>query len=64
MNYACIITGGVTILLTAWYLRKRSREYEGPRFALDAPDDTINGVVGFAAKEEEVVRRHSVNRVH
>jgi len=64
MNYACVTTGGVTILLRAWYLWKRSRGYEGPMFASDAPDETIKGVVGLDAKEEEVLRRHSITRVH
>lgn len=64
MNYACVMTGGVTILLTAWYLWKRRRGYEGPRLALDAHDDIIKGVVGLTAKEEEAMRRHSIASAH
>lgn len=64
MNYACVMTGGITVLLTAWYLWKRSHGYVGPQLALDAQDDILKGVVGLSAKEEANMRRASVASVH
>lgn len=61
MNYACVMTGGITVLLTGWYLWKRTHGYVGPRVALDAHDDILKGVVGLSAKEEDRMRRASVH---
>lgn len=62
MNYACVMTGGVTILLTGWYLWKRSHGYEGPKVAMDADNDILTGVVGLSAGDEDKIRRESVFR--
>ncbi|KAK4579944.1 hypothetical protein LTR86_000145 [Recurvomyces mirabilis] len=59
MNYACVMTGGCTILLTLWYLWKRSHGYEGPRVALNGHDDILTGVVGLSAKDEARLRSRS-----
>jgi choline transport protein len=59
MNYVCVMTGGSTLLLTFWYLWKRSHGYEGPKVALDGHDDILKGVVGLSALEEEKMRRRS-----
>lgn len=61
MNYACVMSGGLTILLTFWYFYKRSRGYVGPRVLLDGRDDIIKGVVGLSAEEEENLRKNSVS---
>lgn len=59
MNYAVVMVGGITILLTLWYLWKRTHGYEGPKVALDGHDDILKGVVGLTRKEEEQMRRRS-----
>ena len=56
MNYACVMTGGITIILAAWYLWKRSHGYVGPRVVLDASDDIMKGV---SKEEMEEKRRNS-----
>jgi choline transport protein len=61
MNYVCVFCGGCTILLTAWYLWKRSRGYEGPQVALHGHDDILRGVVGLTKEQEAAMRRHSVH---
>src|ERR1700761_2305461 len=53
MNYACVMSGGLTILLTIWYLWKRTHGYVGPKVILDGHDDIIKGVVGLTKEEEE-----------
>lgn len=60
MNYACLMTGSLTILLTLWYLWKRTHGYIGPKVLLDGHDDIIKGVVGLTKEEEEVLRRGSL----
>ena len=51
MNYACLITGGLTVLVGGFYIWKRSRGYKGPEVLLEevsrvaigkiwAPDDS------------------------
>lgn len=59
MNYASLMSGGLTILLTVWYLWKRTRGYEGPRVVLNGRDDVIKGLVGLSKEEEEEIRRRS-----
>ncbi|KAF2128134.1 amino acid transporter [Dothidotthia symphoricarpi CBS 119687] len=34
MNYSCVLVGGLTIIMGAWYAWIRKRGYEGPRGAL------------------------------
>ena len=60
MNYACVMTVGISILLTGWYLWKRSHGYVGPRVALDGREDILKGVVGLTKLQEEDMRRTSV----
>ncbi|KAH9836440.1 Choline transport protein [Teratosphaeria destructans] len=60
MNYACVMTVGITILLTMWYFWKRSRGYEGPIVVLEGHDDILEGVVGLSEEEEERLRRLAV----
>ncbi|KAK0875809.1 hypothetical protein LTR87_010329 [Friedmanniomyces endolithicus] len=60
MNYACVMTGGCTILLTFWYLYLwKTGTYEGPKVRLDAHNDVMTGVVGLSAEEEKRRRRSS-----
>ncbi|KAK0284226.1 hypothetical protein LTR35_005942 [Friedmanniomyces endolithicus] len=60
MNYACVMTGGCTILLTFWYLYLwKTGTYEGPKVRLDAHNDVMTGVVGLSAEEEKRRRRVS-----
>ncbi|EMC99728.1 hypothetical protein BAUCODRAFT_30112 [Baudoinia panamericana UAMH 10762] len=61
MNYAVAMTGGCTILLTLWYLYKRTRGYEGPNVVLDARDDILKGVVGLTAEQEKALRMRGIN---
>ncbi|GAB7352326.1 hypothetical protein MBLNU459_g2772t1 [Dothideomycetes sp. NU459] len=61
MNYSSVISGGVTIFLTMWYLWKRKHGYIGPRVVLDASDDMLMGVV-VATDEERERRRSSIVR--
>jgi choline transport protein len=60
MNYACVMTGGITVLLTLWYLWKRRHGYVGPQVALEASDNILVGVAGLTKGEEEARRRQSV----
>lgn len=57
MNFACVMSGGLTILLTILYLWKRKNGYVGPEVTLDGHDDIIKGVVGLTREEEEAMRR-------
>ena len=51
MNYSCLMVGGLTIILTAWYLWKRTRGYVGPRVVLEAADnEAARGSVSLAAE--------------
>ncbi|KAK0247279.1 hypothetical protein LTS09_017585 [Friedmanniomyces endolithicus] len=60
MNYACVMTGGCTILLTFWYIYLwKTGTYEGPKVRLDAQNDVMTGVVGLSAEEEKRRRRSS-----
>ncbi|KAK0939446.1 hypothetical protein LTR29_008942 [Friedmanniomyces endolithicus] len=60
MNYACVMTGGCTILLTFWYIYLwKTGTYEGPKVRLDAHNDVMTGVVGLSAEEEKRRRRVS-----
>lgn len=61
MNYACVLSGGLTILLTIWYAWKRNRGYVGPQVPLDGRDDILTGVVGLSKGEQERIRRASVH---
>lgn len=61
MNYACVMSGGLTILLTIWYLWKRTHGYVGPRVILDGHDDIVKGVVGLTREEENEMRRGSIH---
>ncbi|KAF4547639.1 Amino acid permease-like protein 21 [Elsinoe fawcettii] len=45
MNYACLICGGSTVLITPWYLWKRHHGYTGPIVLMDAADDVLKGHV-------------------
>ncbi|KAK5123578.1 hypothetical protein LTR85_002616 [Meristemomyces frigidus] len=63
MNYACVMVGGITVLLTAWYIWKRTHGYEGPNVQQDAHDDILKGVVGLSPKDEERIRRASMASV-
>ena len=45
MNYSCLMTGGLTIFITLWYLWKRTRGYVGPHVLLDANNDIMKGVI-------------------
>lgn len=61
MNYACVMTVGSTLLLTAWYFWKtRFDGYEGPKVALDGRDDVLKGVVGLSKAEERAMRTATV----
>lgn len=57
MNYSCVMAGGITILLSLWYLWKRKHGYVGPQVALSAKDDVMVGTVGLTQAEEEATRR-------
>lgn len=50
MNYACLIWGGLTIFITAWWLFEARRGYAGPKLA--------TGIRGDA----EPMRRASVEK--
>jgi choline transport protein len=39
MNYSCLMSGGMTIFVSVWYLWKRTHGYVGPRVVLEANDD-------------------------
>ncbi|KAF2717998.1 putative choline transport protein [Polychaeton citri CBS 116435] len=59
MNYSCVMTGGITILLSLWYLWKRTRGYKGPAVLQEAHDDIMEGLVGLTKAEEEERRLRS-----
>ena len=61
MNYACVMTVGLTIPLTPWYFWKRSPGNIGPKVSLDGVDDIIKGVVGLTAEEEQKMRQGAVH---
>jgi choline transport protein len=48
MNYSCLMAGGLTIFVSAWYLWKRSHGYVGPRVVLDANNNIRTGSVALA----------------
>lgn len=48
MNYACVMSGGSTLLITIWYLWKRNHGYVGPQVVFNAHDDIVKGVVGLS----------------
>ena len=45
MNYSCLMTGGLTIFISCWYLWKRNRGYVGPHVVLNAHDDIMKGII-------------------
>lgn len=57
MNYACVMVGGITILLTLGYFWKRSHGYVGPQVTFEGTEDVVVGVVGLSKEEEEMRRR-------
>lgn len=46
MNYACLITGGLTIFIAAWYFWKRSRGYTGPLMLIEEVKQEAAGPAG------------------
>lgn len=54
MNYSCVMTGGITLLLTPWYFWKRNRGYVGPKVVQTARNDITTGIIGRSDKEEVV----------
>ncbi|KAF2091304.1 amino acid transporter [Saccharata proteae CBS 121410] len=44
MNYACVITGGLTVIVGAWWLWKDKRGYVGPRTVVE--EERSGSVVG------------------
>ncbi|KAF2453461.1 putative choline transport protein [Lineolata rhizophorae] len=46
MNYSCVITGGLTIIVGAWWLYKRTRGYVGPKALLDEERRLSIGIRG------------------
>lgn len=62
MNYACVMVGGITILLSLGYLWKCNHGYVGPQVVLEGRDDVLVGVVGLSKEEEEDARRKIVGR--
>ena len=61
MNYASLMSGALTILLTGLYFWKRGHGYVGPKVFLDGSDEILKGVVGLSAAEEEKMRSASVH---
>nr|POF04540.1 putative amino-acid permease c15c4.04c [Quercus suber] len=61
MNYASVMTGGSTVLLTLWYLWKRNHGYDGPRVALHGHDDISKGLVGLIEEQEEALRNAALS---
>ena len=51
-NYVSLMTGGVTLFLTLWYLWKRNHGYEGPTVLMEASDDVRKGKVLTGAEYE------------
>ena len=49
MNYSCLMAGGLTIFVSAWYLWKRDHGYVGPRVVLEANNDIRRGSVALTA---------------
>jgi len=45
MNYSCLMSGGLTIFVSIWYLWKRDHGYVGPHVLLEANDEVIKGIV-------------------
>ena len=57
MNYSCVMVGGLTIILTAWYFWKRTRGYVGPRVALEAVNNEVARVnMDLIAESEKTPR--------
>ncbi|TKA47391.1 hypothetical protein B0A49_12360 [Cryomyces minteri] len=50
MNYSALMVGGITVLLTAGYVWKRTRGYVGPTLKLDAEDGVAVAAVGAVGK--------------
>ena len=48
MNYSCLMAGGITILVSLWYLWKRNHGYIGPRVVLDGNNEIRKGSVALA----------------
>lgn len=57
MNWSCVMSGGLTIFITLWYLYKRNHGYVGPRVALEANNEVKRGFVGGHEAELEMKRR-------
>lgn len=57
-NYASLICGGATILITPWYMWKRHHGYMGPIVLMDAADDVQKGhvLVGEALENDRKLR--------
>jgi choline transport protein len=45
MNYSSLMSGGLTIFITFWYLWKRNRGYVGPHVALDANNEIAKAIL-------------------
>ncbi|TKX21310.1 amino acid permease-like protein 4 [Elsinoe australis] len=58
VNYASLICGGATILITPWYMWKRHHGYMGPIVLMDAADDVQKGhvLVGEALENDRKLR--------
>ena len=56
MNYSCVMSGGLTIIVGVWYLWKRSHGYVGPKVALQANDEILHGEIAL-----ETARRASAS---
>lgn len=56
------MSGGITIILTGWYLWKRKHGYVGPKVIMDASDDVVKGVV-LTLEELRVLREGRRNSI-
>jgi choline transport protein len=51
MNYSCLMSGGLTIFVSVWYLWKRDHGYMGPHVLLEANNEVTKGIVGIPVTE-------------
>jgi hypothetical protein len=55
MNYSCVIVGGLTIFVAAWYAVIRKRGYEGPRAMLEELEKRLAGGENVIAGNVDIV---------
>lgn len=63
MNYACVMSGGITMILAVLYMWKRKRGYVGPEVVQEASDDIVKGLVLTGTELEKDRRRSSARRL-